>query len=431
MRPEYRTSYWKTTLAAFGTVAVSLSLLAVPLSSLPSGFVPVVAGLLIAIALLALLVGVGGLTCLWRDARDLAGKPDLFARSANYVPRRTVLSRLGLRFLLGPALRPGDLVSVRPLAQIQASLDDRGTLEGLPFMPEMHPLTESVFRVHRRVDKINDMRNKTGLRRLRNTVTLTAVRCSGSHHGGCQAQCQLLWKDVWLRRIPEGAAQPGHGSVAARGNELSRRAATLSRPDPTPDPDPDPDRQYVCQMTRLWEASSPLSKLDIRQDLRPLLLGNLGPRGYVIGMLTRIFNWAQGLRGGTGYPCVADTPSAGLRADGLELTPNDRVFVRGMGEISTTLVKSRNRGLWFDREMVRYCGRPAVVRSRVQRIIHEATGKMVVFKTPCVVLEDAIATGEFLRFCPQHEYAFWREIWLRRNSPDTGLPAGESQEISR
>jgi hypothetical protein len=32
-----------------------------------------------------------------------------------------------------------------------------------------------------------------------------------------------------------------------------------------------------------------------------------------------------------------------------------------------------------------------------------------------VTLEKVIATGEFLRLCPQHEYIFWRETWLKRD----------------
>jgi hypothetical protein len=64
--------------------------------------------------------------------------------------------------------------------------------------------------------------------------------------------------------------------------------------------------------------------------------------------------------------------------------------------------------------MIRFCGQPAVVRRRVERVIDERTGKMLVMKTPCIALEGVVGTGEFLRFCPQHEYMFWREIWLRR-----------------
>ena len=67
--------------------------------------------------------------------------------------------------------------------------------------------------------------------------------------------------------------------------------------------------------------------------------------------------------------------------------------------------------------MIRFCGQRALVRKSVNRIIHESTARMVVFKTPCVMLEGVIATGEFLRMCPQHEYIFWRGAWLSRVDP--------------
>src|SRR5258706_6421399 len=146
-------------------------------------------------------IAVGGLVCLWRDAPESSGKPDLFASLTSRTPTIGLLSRAGLRFLLGPALRPGDVVRVRSRGEIEATLDASGTLDGLPFMAEMAEYCGRIFRVHRRVDKINDMRHKTGLRRMHDSVTLTGVRCSGSHHGGCQAECQILWKDSWLRRL--------------------------------------------------------------------------------------------------------------------------------------------------------------------------------------------------------------------------------------
>ena len=101
------------------------------------------------------------------------------------------------------------------------------------------------------------------------------------------------------------------------------------------------------------------------------------------------------------YPTKGQTPAADQQFDA-----GDAVVVRSKDEIARTLVNGRNKGLWFDRDMIRFCGRPAIVRRRVDRIIHEATGKMVVMKTPCLALEDVIATGEFLRLCPQHEYIF-------------------------
>jgi hypothetical protein len=41
---------------------------------------------------------------------------------------------------------------------------------------------------------------------------------------------------------------------------------------------------------------------------------------------------------------------------------------------------------------------------------------MLHVRNPCVILDGVEATGEFLRFNPQREYPYWREIWLRRLS---------------
>jgi hypothetical protein len=66
--------------------------------------------------------------------------------------------------------------------------------------------------------------------------------------------------------------------------------------------------------------------------------------------------------------------------------------------------------------MIKRCGHSYRVLKRVERIIDDATGQMLEMKAPCIVLDEADASGEFLRLCPQHEYPFWREVWL---SPET------------
>jgi hypothetical protein len=167
---------------------------------------------------------------------------------------------------------------------------------------------------------------------------------------------------------------------------------------------------------------------DLRQDLRPLFWGNVGIRGYLIAILTQIFNKVQRLRGAADYPFMpegnvaGETPvvNAGLKA-------GEVVVVRSKSEIAQTLIRGKNRGLWFDPEMVRYCGQSAVVRKRVDRIIHEATRKMVLMKTPCVTLDNVVATGEYLRLCPQYDYIFWREIWLKRPGQDSANVAVSDQ----
>ena len=401
-----------TTLAALGAAVVMAALWRIS-PPLP-GFLHDLLLLALELAFVASsLVAAGGLVCLWRDARVAAGRGDLIALSAPSAPAPGVLARMGLRFLQGTALRPGDCVRVRTLDEIRATLREDGTLDGLPFMPEMHGYCGGTFRVHRRIDKINDMRNKTGLRRMRGAVTLTAVRCSGAAHGGCQAECQILWKERWLERIRGPAA-----SSAPEKREVHVSAET--RPQLTECA----DRVYICQMTRLWEASHPMSPFDPRQLLRPLLCGNVGFVDWILVLLTRLFTRVQALRGGAGFPYMPPSARTGASpSSNLQLQPRERVAVLSRDEVARTLVNSRNRGLWFDPDLVRFCGQPAVVRRRVDRVIHESTGTMVTMKTPCVVLEDVIATGEYLRLCSQHEYIFWREAWLARADRDVRPPS--------
>ncbi len=99
----------------------------------------------------------------------------------------------------------------------------------------------------------------------------------------------------------------------------------------------------------------------------------------------------------------------------LGLQPGDRVRIRSKAEIEETLnADLLNRGMGFDGEMARFCGREAVVERRVQQVINEKTSKMVRMKTPCVVLEDIVCEGAYTPNCPRRWISFWREIWLER-----------------
>jgi hypothetical protein len=406
----HRSSFWKTTLLAAGIVVLCATVFAV--AGLFGPFRVPLQVLAAALGLAAALVTIGGIVCLWRDSRESAGKADLFASGANAPPSVGILSRLGLRALQGRSLRCGDFVRVRGLPEIVATLDANGAIDGLPFMPEMISLCGRVFQVHRRIDKINDMRHKTGLRRVRDTVSLAEVRCDGAAHDGCQAGCQILWKEAWLERVPSRAAAVAPAVASAIADpRLSDRVAPCARGDGSD------GRRYVCQMTELWDASTPMSRYDYRQDLRPLFAGNLGIGVYLVAIFTRLFNMVQLRRGGVTYPAMPESPSAAVTPlVQLQLAPGDRVRVRSKPDVSRSLVNGRNRGLWFDRDMIRFCGQQGVVLSQVHRVIHEATGKMAVMKTPCVVIDGVVGTGEFLRLCAQHEYIFWREAWLERLS---------------
>ena len=157
-----------------------------------------------------------------------------------------------------------------------------------------------------------------------------------------------------------------------------------------------------------------MTKWDIRQDLRPFLAGNVTAGAFCVAILTRLFNAVQGLREGADHPNwelgTGKVPDRLRRA-----LPRATVQVLSMKDIAPTLnAQGRDRGLWFDRDMIRHCGRQFIVLQRVERIIDDATGQIRELKTPSLVLEGAEASGEFLRFCAQHEYPLWREAWLSR-----------------
>ena len=66
----------------------------------------------------------------------------------------------------GARLHAGEMVEVRSLPEILATLDERGCLEGMPFMPEMAMYCGHRFPVHRRVDKVWEYAHGTGVRRV-------------------------------------------------------------------------------------------------------------------------------------------------------------------------------------------------------------------------------------------------------------------------
>ena len=83
----------------------------------------------------------------------------------------------------------------------------------------------------------------------------------------------------------------------------------------------------------------------------------------------------------------------------------------------TLTFDARNRGLYFDREMLPFCDTVQRVRRRVSRLVDERTGKMIELGSDCVTLENVVCSGERSPrrwFCPRSIYPYWREGWLRR-----------------
>jgi hypothetical protein len=321
-------------------------------------------------------------------------------------------------------------VEIRSESEILATLDDKGELDALPFMPEMLAFCGQRVRVGKRADKTCDTIERTGGRRMMHTVHLEGLRCDGQAHGGCQAGCFLFWKEAWVKRVDE--QPPGRPDLVRRASPGDRAklhaAACLSPADPSVEP------RYRCQTTELRRATSPLAWWDVRQYVRDVRYGNVGVRDVMGAFAFWIFRQAlkvggyrtliqlydrfQARRGGTPYPFRPGTILDRTPRATLGLVEGELVRVKPFDEILKTIdVENRNRGLRFDAEMVKFCGQVHRVRSRVERIIDEKTGRMLKFSNDCIILEDVVCPSRVSSmriFCPRSIYPYWREIWLER-----------------
>src|SRR5262249_49548065 len=126
-----------------------------------------------------------------------------------------------------PLLRAGDLVEVRSKEEILATLDAHGALEGMPFMPEMLQYCGRQFTVAAVADKPCDPAYRTQGRKLDRMVHLEGTRCDGSAHGGCEAECNLFWREEWLKPLSRSAEGLASRAPTAPGcTEAGLHAAT-------------------------------------------------------------------------------------------------------------------------------------------------------------------------------------------------------------
>jgi hypothetical protein len=319
-------------------------------------------------------------------------------------------------------LRAGELVEVRSEAEILATLDEKGEFESLPFMPEMRQFCGRRFRVYKRAVKLCDTIGWTGMYRMADAVHLEGVRCDGQAHGGCQAGCLTYWKEAWLRRVDPGeppAAPPPAPALPSAGCTVADLLAA-TRKDAGAG-----EELYSCQATELLRAApTPVPPWDVRQYVLDVSSGNNRVLQVIRGLCVGVFNEYQDLsrrlprplriHGGKRFPFI-DGKLQKTPQETLDLQPGELVRIKSKDEIVRTLdVDNRNRGMTFDAEMLRYCGRQARVLRRVDRIVEEPTGRMMRLKNPCIILEDVVCTSAYHRLCPRAIYPYWREIWLER-----------------
>jgi hypothetical protein len=334
-----------------------------------------------------------------------------------------------------PYLRRGDLIEVKSREEILATLDAHGCLDGMPFMPEMLDFCGRRVRVANVAHKACDSKCKTGGRSVPDCVHLENSRCDGSAHGGCQARCTIFWKTAWLRKVDASATNEAFAKGRVTEAGLADATSVGNGPKGT---------VYRCQATQIVAATQPLAWWDARQYARDVTSGNVS-----VGRAARVLflSWVEAPRRlprpyrlsrwfyDRIHQLVAGKPSPFAPHDfnyptrspagRTDLRVGEWVRVKPHVEILATLNKdSRNRGLWFDPELVQFCGKEFRVALRVEKIIDELTGEMLYMKGPCIMLEGVASRGDYIacrgeytqnrRLCPKAMPIYWREIWLER-----------------
>jgi hypothetical protein len=313
-------------------------------------------------------------------------------------------------------LRVGEWVEVRSAEEIIATLDDDCSLDGLPFMPEMLQYCGRRFRVFKSAHKTCDTIDSYAIRRVRNAVHLDLLRCDGEAHGGCQAGCLLFWKDAWLKRAqgdhPGGLRSNTESPLA---HEQLRKATRVnSRQEDEP--------RFRCQATDLLKYSTNVprrERWDPRFYLKDLTSGNVKILDFVRFGLQSMLNAFMLRWFGVRHPRICGVAKGPVTAKELNLQPGELVRVRSKTDIVETLnAQQRNKGLWFDVEMVPYCeSGPHKVLRRVDKIVDEKTGKLINLRNPCLILDGVTCSGKRSSdrmFCPRSIYPYWRELWLER-----------------
>lgn len=340
-------------------------------------------------------------------------------------------------------LKAGDWVMVRSKEEILTTLDSNARLEELPFMPQMLTYCGQKLQVRKRAHKVCDTVNETGARKLSNSVVLEDLRCDGQTYGECEMRCSIIWKESWLKRIDvtssrscDETGEPFYQSNQTNGSGAEcPEAIILEGTRAKQNDDKSGEPVYVCQATQLPYATQPLPRWSIGQYLEDYRSGNvhvfdivsslsalaysqLAESGLGFGAALRwAYDTFQKLRGGTPYPFRRGhiprntrTPSSN---QGIQV--GDLVRIRRYNEILDTVDEDlKNRGMSFHSEMATHCGNSFRVSQRLRKLMNEKTGKLMVLKNECLVLEGVECVGMYAKpiYCPRSSYLYWRESWL-------------------
>jgi hypothetical protein len=133
----------------------------------------------------------------WRIAHRLGRHPDL--------PKLAGPNRIDGEKL---ALEPGELVEVRPIDEIGATLDENLKHRGLRYSEELTPACGKRFRVKNRVDRLIDEKTGRMIELKNDCIVLDGFVCSGDRSPSalfCPREAYPLFREAWLRRVDASA----------------------------------------------------------------------------------------------------------------------------------------------------------------------------------------------------------------------------------
>lgn len=299
----------------------------------------------------------------------------------------------------------GQMVEVRSIQEILATLDGSGKLDGVPFMPEMAGYCGRQALVFRRANKT--CVEGHGTRGMKDTVFLDELRCDGEMHDGCQRNCLLFWKEAWLKPVQNGVKSLPAIPVAQNGvpSGLSQLPTRLGG-------------RYYCQSTELYAATTKMSRWNIGQFIEEVRDGELSILAFIkIIYRTALHRLLKFEEAGS----LVGTQKKGARG-ALGLKQGDWVEVKQVEGIRSTLNASRkNTGLEFVPSMFEHIGRRYQVDFPVNKIILEQTGSMIKLSNT-VVLKGVNCQGLCVKNCPRTSSLYWREIWLHRVEESIRMP---------
>jgi hypothetical protein len=99
-------------------------------------------------------------------------------------------------------LRPGELVEVKSIGEILATLGPDRKCKGLLWMTGMRKYCGKRYRVFKRIENIL-LESNGDSRKMTNTVILEGVMCDGAEFGDCDRSCFHFWREAWLKRVEE------------------------------------------------------------------------------------------------------------------------------------------------------------------------------------------------------------------------------------